>query len=658
MESAPPTDAPPRRTERRLARWLVLAAALAAGFALRVAYGWPDPGPGRNWDDRFGLPNVESILRAGAFRPVNAFHPSLSYLPQTLALAAVDACRCLELGTGTDSVLRRSPRARRKPVGGGPAISAISPLGYRSCRIFQSLLGIAALLLLYRLAAAVVSRWSAVALAATLGFVPWHLWMAGLCNEETGLFVAIELAALATLYAVRRRDLAGAALAGAALGVALATKLNGGLAALPFALWSLADARRDRRALVRLAAAGLVAAITFFALNPHFLTRFEMVRRDFGFTVGHYGREAALDQTGRLHVLASGLASPASAEYLGVALALLAAAGLVVAWLPASRSSLDPERRARLRLLSLFPLTYVPAFALVTPHVKGHNWLPVLPFALVLAGAGVEALVALARRAGGARLAAAAIALALAAALPVAARGVAFVYGATVPTTAEVALYRLGSELPTPALVARVRPHDRAFVGRDAPRRRWLEIEISGRRAGLDRARLDLLDAWVLDRLRAEALGVAASAERVPPRLGRARGPELFVGLHPWRRADRRAAGVAVARSGSRLEARIGFPTRGAAPTHRSLRFGWIGQGRLRRCQLTLPDGAAVPLHLDRRRKRRPPAGQVALHVAPEVFFSERFPASAASATLTCTVTGEGRLAEPFEVLDWRPGRR
>jgi hypothetical protein len=642
-----PDESPRSRTARRIA----LAVAILAGLALRIPYGWPDPGPGRNWDERFGLPNVRSILQEGAFRPVNAFHPSLSYLPQTFALAAVDACRCLELGTGTNRVLRPDADARRRR-GSASAETGVSALGYRTCRVFQALLGALAQGLLYLLASRVVSRWTAVGLAAVLAFVPWHLWIASLCNEEAGFFVAVEIAALATLAAARRRDATGAALAGLAIGAAFATKLNGGLTALPLALWSALEARRDRRAPLRLILSGLVAAATFAVLNPHFLTRFDMVRRDFGYTVRLYKSKAIAEETSRLDVLLSSLGSPSSPNYLGLALALFAAAGLIAAWLPVSRTRLDPAAIAEIRLLSLFPLSYAAVFAVATPHFNEHNVLYLLPFALVLAGAGVEALRTFAGRALGRNWTLGVAWLAVASGVPVAARGVDFVYRATVPTTAEVALGELAGALDESALVARVRPEDKAWVGREPPRSRWLEID-RGAKAGaaFERARLDRLDGWVLERTDLPPAADLARSGVVRPRLFRARGPELFVAVHPWRRLESGPAVVETTGDDRGLEAEIDFALRADSPaTFRSLRFDWIGADAGPRCELRLPDGEAVPVHVQQRRrlKRKPGANSMA-----SVVFSERFPATAASATLACRRSfGNERLGE-LEVLDW-----
>lgn len=620
-------------------RRLALGATIVAGLALSIPYGWPDPGSGRAWDERFGLQNVAAILSAGAFEPANAFHPSLSYLPQTLALGAVDACGCLELGTGTNSVFLPRPEAsgRERPL-------KVSALGYRSCRLFQALLGAVAQLLLYRVARTVVSPWTAVGLAAVLGFVPWHLWSAGICNEEAGLIVATLFVAWATLAATQRGDAVGALIVGLAIGAAFSTKLNGGFTGLPFALWSAAEARTNPRALTRLALAVVVAAATFCVLNPHFLTRFDMVRQDFGYTVDLYEEKATRETSGRLHVLASGLTSPASSAFLGPALAVFAAIGLIVTWLPGAGALLQPGDRLRLRLLSLFPLSYVTALAMGTPHFDEHNMVSVLPFALVLAGAGATAAVAGTHRAFGARWAKLVAAVAIAAVLPVLIRGVEYVYAAAVPTTADVARSELTKVLRRGLLVARVYPLDHAWKGPRLQRGRALEFAVGEEdQAVFDRARLALLDGWVVERRNVKALADLEGARIVRPRLFRARGPRLYVDRHPWRRVDSRPAATSVADDGQGLTVELDTARRSDLhATHSSLSFAWSGGADELPCLLRLADGAVVPLHLRRGR-----AAGISLG------FSERFPATVDRATLSCGVSNP--LVGPVEVLDWLP---
>ena len=669
--SEPHPNRPPQRTLVRWTRRAALLAVLLAAFGLRLAYGWPDPSPSRSWDDRFGLPNVESLLRTHSFRPVNAYHPSLSYLPQTLFLGAVDSCRCLELGTHTRRVL--GPRRRadlRANVAGVPAISAVTPLGYRACRLWQSLLGAVAGLLVALLIGRLVSPAWGVAGAAVLVFVPWHVWISALCNEDTALFLGVELAALATLLAIRRRDAFGFGCAGLAIGVALAGKLNAGPAALPLTVWALATAPRDRRQLARLALAGALALATFLVLNPHYVTHFDWVRHDFGVTVDIYRQKAAGEKTGFFGALASGLASPADRGYLGIPLALLALVGLARAARPSIAGD-DPARTLGLRVMVLFPLTYVPVYALVTRHVAGRNWLPVLPFAIVLAAAGAATLHGAARRGGRPWLPALVLAAILAAALPVAVRGTRFVYRAVVPPTTELAARVLHRHLRGHPVVLRDVVPDRHWVDQTVSRKRWLEIYVEADDPGLDLARLERARGWLLSAPTAAAILARSPPGTDPAALGpEHRSPAL---PRPRTRAGRRLARLAHGRAPRDRAVRrlLGQDGRGAARApgpapnrervlRRPLRSRLLrpvgrgapllGDDRRRR-------GAAGPLERRRRlRYRRPLAAGAPWNRATTIRFTERFPAKPTETLLLrCEADRDIRIASPVEVLESVP---
>jgi hypothetical protein len=662
--SEPPADRSPERRRPRWARAAALAVVCLVSFGLRTAFGWPDPSPSRSWDDRFGLPNLESILRTRSFHPVNAYHPSLSYLPQTLVLAAVDACDCVELGTRTRRVLgpRRSADLRAN-FRGVPAVSAVTPLGYRACRLWQSALGALASLLLALIVGRLVSPAWGVAAAAVLAFVPWHIWIASMCNEDTALFVGVELAALGTLLAVRRRDAPGFACAGLAIGLALCAKLNAGPAALPLAIWALATARRDRRQIARLALAGALALATFLVLNPHYLTQFDMVRHDFGTTLALYHQKAAGERTGFFAVVATGLASPASAGYLGIPLALLALLGVARAVRPALAGD-DARRALGLRVAALFPLTYVPAYALVTHHAADRNWLPLLPFALVLATAGGAMLVRAARSAHRRWAVPIAVAGLVAAALPVAVRGTDFVYRGAVPPTTQLAARILSRHLRGPAIVVRDVAPDHDWAGRPVSRRDWLEIYLEPGDSALDLPRLERSRAWILTAPTAAAILARAPAgtalgRSVSPRLFRARGPELVVGWRSWQTVARDVVRLTAARWGQTAEARLDLPVpEQPDQAYFVVRFGLVFEGSSRSargCAVTTTAGERLPIHVERRRDvrySRPLAAGAPWIRSTTIRFTERFPATLTrSLFLRCEADRPIRLADQAEVL-------
>ncbi len=84
---APPQDdsgAPPTKPWMGIA----LLALLLVSFGLRAWDASQGLNAKRYYDERFPLKNVSGILLHGEIRPRHAFYLSLSYLPQTAALAA------------------------------------------------------------------------------------------------------------------------------------------------------------------------------------------------------------------------------------------------------------------------------------------------------------------------------------------------------------------------------------------------------------------------------------------------------------------------------------------------------------------------------------------------------------------------------------------
>ena len=69
---------------------LLLVLLLLWCFGLRFWYATPNLDSTRFWDERYGLENLEPLLKEGRFRPVHGFHPGFSYLPHGLFLKASD----------------------------------------------------------------------------------------------------------------------------------------------------------------------------------------------------------------------------------------------------------------------------------------------------------------------------------------------------------------------------------------------------------------------------------------------------------------------------------------------------------------------------------------------------------------------------------------
>lgn len=656
---------------------MALAALLAAGFALRAVYGWPDPGPERTFDERYAMPNIEALVRDGRWTPVHAFHPTLSYLPQGVVLAAVEACGCLTLGTDSQRVLLAPrPGAGNAAPNWRPPLAAISPLGYRSCRLFQALVSTAAILATFLLARAAAPRigiGGALGAAAAMAFVPWHVRVAGICNEDALLGLAFVVAGLATVAALRSASSRSYTFAGAAIGAALATKLTGGAAALPLAGASFWRARREPRRLALLALAGGVAAALFLALNPHFLTDFERVASDFGVTQRLYEREAGQADESRLERLVAGFRALALPSFLGLPLALLALFGALAGARSAAQTRSAPGEGEPLGVLLLFPLTYGLFYGLATGHLPEHNWLPMLPFAAILAMVAAHRLAALAERRAG-RAGRLAVGVAVAAAIAsVAYRGTAYVHRATVPPTLEVALRALPIPRQSTAILLRDLAADRAYVGPKIPRRGLREIQLAPGSPELDRSRLERADGWALHAATAERIlgpepPAGARVVRVGPSLGNARGPAVVAVWRPWRLVAARSVAAEKVVRGRAPSARLALAApAGPDATHRSLRFGLLGPNRPVSCAVELAGGArieafAAPGGGPVRRRRADATEPADVEAGLErrrssaSFFTERIPiAEALEATVRCTSEAPMRIASPVDVLDWAP---
>jgi hypothetical protein len=521
-----------------------LTALLAWAFVLRLGAAVPNPTGSRFWDERFGLENVHSLLAEGEIRPANGYHPSLSYLPQAGLMGASEA---LHRATGREELRVLRPR-------GG-----FTRTGYLLARFLQVVFGTLSLVLLYRIGRRVsspaVGLWAALVLAA----VPWHLRQSAIYKPDILLVLTTLLAFAAALALAERPTRRRFALAGAAVGLALASKYNAGPAAFPVIVAALAGGGwRERRRWAGLLLAGAASLGVFLALNPFVVLDPGLYVADFSETLRHYEREAA--GATRLGVLAHGLRSLISPSFLGPVFGTLGLLGLA---LPGRREGSGAARLGPAMAAS-YVAGYAPLYALSTHNPSEHNWLPVAPFlALGAARALVGAGDFLAGRLGAARRpAAAAAGLALAAALAVPIT--LFTWRFAVPTTAELARR---------ALVERLRPlagrvvwaeeagKPPAALRRGRGQRAW--VRTSDRLDAVSFATLDRVDAEVFELARAEdpfyrrrlgAAGAGGEVLRIAPGFPRARGPGLMVLLHPW------------ARVGKPVPLRLDAPEAGAGP--------------------------------------------------------------------------------------------
>ncbi len=505
---------------------LGLAALLVASFALRAWSGSVALHAGRNFDERFTLHNVQALLVRPGFSPANGYYPSLSFLPQTLLVGA--------------------SQALYRATGWGPAqaldlaTGRFTATGYLLCRWLSALYGTLSLALVYRLGRRLFTPAAGLAAATFLAAMPAHVTSSTQIKPDI-LVVLLALVALDLAWTAAETPGARSyALAGGAIGLAVAAKYTGVGSALPLVALSWLDGgwRSARRwGLLALAAASSLAV--FLLLNPNL----PLVLGFLPELAAIYQRKGAAAGGSHLDVLTDEARFLARHHGKWLAGALLPAAGWLLA--RAFRGGVR-ERRLAACLLA-WPLGYSLLYAAATTLFKGQNYLPVGASTSFLLGAGVVGLAAwaaagwpwLRRRAvvwTGAALGSLVLFW-----LPVGA-----VYREVVPSTAGLAASRL---------LAALRPVEERSLAYER-REGQLIVTENGLRAGayvvpslaeLPAEVLDLTDAEVFPaaRLGGDAAELyagrlarlpASGIERVAPSWWRAHGPELVLALHPWRR--------------------------------------------------------------------------------------------------------------------------
>ncbi len=508
---------------RRLLRSPWLWGLLIWAFALRVWFGSAGLHAGRFWDERFGLANIESFLRTGSLWPVNAFHPTLAYLPQALLLGAAELLHRVT-GDPRFAVLQ----------GGG-----IAPLGYLLCRLSQAVFGVLSLLALARLGERVFDR--AVGLTAALLFAVthWHLRQSVIYKPDILLMLLSILAVAWAVEAVAAPSARRFAVAGVGVGLAMASKYNAAPLGVALAVGALLRRQPDwRRRLLWLFGAGAVCVGLFLALNPHLMTQSEMFRRDFGATLRDYSRKGA--RTSKPAILLHAGQVLAGPDYHGPVIASLALLGAV--WIVVRAVRAEERRRAVLATLLAFPPVYVVLYALVTTNPSPHNWLPLLPFsALCAAFALVEGwrwatarLPAIPKRTLTAVAAAALGAWGLVI-------GTTWVYRAMVPSTwggvEPVLQAAVAGNQPRYVVVSGDIPMTRARTNRP----RWV-VELSSeqweaRKLPRDWSDFEVYRQGRFDPPAPDGAEAAGARTLVEPRLFQSQGPPLLLISHPWRLA-------------------------------------------------------------------------------------------------------------------------
>jgi hypothetical protein len=519
---------------------LVLALLLAWSFGLRVWLSTHDLTAHRFWDERYGIANIRALIVDRELRPANGFHPGFSYVPHAVLCAASEALHGL---TG------------REIFAIFPASGDMTPTGYFLCRLLQALAGTLSIYLTYLIGRRLFSPGVGLLGALFLAIVPWHLRQSVIFKPDIFLVATSLFAFDRSLVAAARPNRGRFLQAGGAIGLALASKLNGGPIAFPLMVATLTDGGwRDRKRWGWLILAGLAAVAVFLVFTPFLVLDPALYFKDFGRTLRDYERKGVRRGGSHFHVLAEGLKSLLEGGFHGPVIGCLGLLGFALLTLWALRKRRQGERMEWLgpAMMGSYVLGYALLYTLSTLNPSEHNWLPIVPFTslgaawlLVRSYAWLTDRVPLLRHraiavATGVALAAGAVLLAVPPTL--------FTYRGVVPTTRELAGKLLAERLqplqgriilserdkdPAPLIAGRTR----AIVQNAERLSRWAPVE------------LDLADAVVVpaarlkgedsELYRARVSSRGGETVRIPPQLLRVRGPELLVLLHPWRPAGR-----------------------------------------------------------------------------------------------------------------------
>jgi hypothetical protein len=524
-----------------------LALLLVWAGGLRVWLAVPGLDRQRFWDERYGVENVCSLLLDGQLRPANGFHPGLSYLPHAALLAA------------SAGLHRLSGSAVFAVFAGG---DDLSPTGYFLCRLLQALAATLSLYLTYQIGRRLESPAAGLIAALLLAAVPWHLRQSVIFKPDILLVAATLAAFAASLAAAEQPSRRGFVMAGAAAGLALATKFNAGPVVIPLAVAALAGGGwRSRQRWGDLLLAGIAAVAVFLLLTPFMVLQPGLYAWSLGTTIRDYSVKGVEHGSSHWTILAGAPRVLLSEAFHGPLIGALGLAGLALAPIAAARAPAGSPAASRARRLGpLMMAAYVAGYALLyalsTTNPSDHNWLPVTPFlALGAAWVLVRGWAWIAPRLRGwqrwqrwqrwlhwlhwLRLTLGAAALA-AAAVYLVAPADAYVYDTWVPTTQEAARDYLRE---------RLRPLGwRVVVREEDSEARWygdpaIVLEVKDfaemQPEELDRADAEIFHAdrlagpqGALYRSRLEARG--AEVARIEARPFIARGRAVVVVVHRW----------------------------------------------------------------------------------------------------------------------------
>jgi hypothetical protein len=505
---------------------------LVWAVGLRVWFGSHDLQVHRFWDEKFNIPNIQAALEQGSLKPVRYAYLRLSYLPQVAVLGT--------LQSGARLV---------DPEFSWFQGETLKPRGFLVTRSIQALIGGLSILLTFLVGRYLFSPGVGLVGAFLVAASPIHLVFSGVFKPDILAVTMTLVAFLLSLRAVEQPTLWRYVSAGIGIGLAMSSKPTAGAIAIPLTVAALILGFKNWRHWLGLVSAGLTSALVFLALNP-----FPRYFRAFSLQRKRYDQMAAQKGTlgDPLAAMRDELVTVFSWAH-GAWVGAVAFVGMFFLGYLVWKHRHDGKKALQIAMLWIYPMSFIPLYAMVTQNVLPQNLLPLLPFTALAAAVLLAAVWQwlsnrwewLADRRVAAAMGAV---LVLLVSFPSTARA----YRVVIPTTKLVAIRQLAARLPGESQrLIRIEAEGTSpdvFAGQPGPSKKppphfllWDPPRLSA----VDPGVLDRSDAEVFPTLRTDEThgdfyltrmqpGEPAQTFEVPSKLFRAWGPGLIVVLHPW----------------------------------------------------------------------------------------------------------------------------